>query len=226
LLLIAIGPLGQVFLTTNLSGRLGTFLITVLPDVKLLLLFGAAGLAVILGMGLPTPVAYLIVALALVPFLQELGVSGLVAHFFVFYFAVYSALTPPVAVAALAGAKIAGAGFWATCVDSLKLASTTFLVPFAFAYRPELMSFPDLNLSVIWVITEIIALQAILSIAMFGYCFRHLTRSERLLSTALALWGFWAVLSTDHFNTLASVVSYVLLIGWFYLSRRRLFITS
>ncbi len=76
LLLIAIGPLGQVFLTTNLSGRLGTFLISVLPESKLLLLFGAAGLAIILGMGLPTPVAYLIVALALVPFLQELGVMG------------------------------------------------------------------------------------------------------------------------------------------------------
>lgn len=226
LLLIAIGPLGQVFLTTNLSGRLGTFLITVLPDVKLLLLFGAAGLAVILGMGLPTPVAYLIVALALVPFLQELGVSGLVAHFFVFYFAVYSALTPPVAVAALAGAKIAGAGFWATCVDSLKLASTTFLVPFSFAYRPELMSFPAVNADVIWVIFEIIALQAILSVAMFGYCFRKLSHAERLLTAALALWGFWALLSNDYQNTLASVASYVLLFGWLYFSRRRLFFTS
>ncbi|MGA0005256.1 MAG: TRAP transporter large permease subunit, partial [Burkholderiaceae bacterium] len=226
LLLIAIGPLGQVFLTTNLSGRLGTFLITVLPDIKLLLLFGAAGLAIILGMGLPTPVAYLIVALALVPFLQELGVNGLVAHFFVFYFAVYSALTPPVAVAALAGAKIAGAGFWDTCVDSLKLASTTFLVPFAFAYRPELMSFPTVSASVVWVITEIVALQAILSIAMFGYCFRKLRHIERLLTAGLALWGFWALLSNDYQNTLASVASYVVLTGWFYFSRRRLFIRS
>ena len=224
LLLIAIGPLGQVFLTTNLSGRLGTFLITVLPDIKLLLLFGAAGLAIILGMGLPTPVAYLIVALALVPFLQELGVNGLVAHFFVFYFAVYSALTPPVAVAALAGAKIAGAGFWDTCVDSLKLASTTFLVPFAFAYRPELMSFPAVNASVAWVIAEIIGLQAILSVAMFGYCFRKLSASERILTAVLALWGFWALLSNDYQNTLASVVCYVLLVGWFYFSRRRLFV--
>ena len=101
LLLIAIGPLGQVFLTTNLSGRLGTLLILVLPNSKILLLIGAAVLALILGMGLPTPVAYIIVALALVPFLQQLGVEPLMAHFFVFYFACYSALSPPVAVAAL-----------------------------------------------------------------------------------------------------------------------------
>ncbi len=111
LLLIAIGPLGQVFLTTNLSNRLGTILILVLPNSELLLLIGAAILALILGMGLPTPVAYIVVALALVPFLQQLGVDPLMAHFFVFYFACYSALTPPVAVAALAAAKIAQSGF-------------------------------------------------------------------------------------------------------------------
>ena len=89
LLLIAIGPLGQVFLTTNLSNRLGTILILILPNSELLLLIGAAILALILGMGLPTPVAYIIVALALVPFLQQLGVDPLMAHFFVFYFACY-----------------------------------------------------------------------------------------------------------------------------------------
>ncbi len=223
LLLIAIGPLGQVFLTTNLSGRLGTYLITVLPDVKILLLFGAAALAIILGMGLPTPVAYLIVALALVPFLQELGVNGLVAHFFVFYFAVFSALTPPVAVAALAGAKIADANFWDTCVDSLKLASTTFIIPFAFAYRPELMSFPSVNISVILVIIQIIILQTIYSIALFGYCFRKLSYLERLLTGALALWGSWAVLSNDLNNLSIFAICCFAVFVWFYVSRRRVF---
>src|SRR3970282_1324945 len=88
LLLIAIGPLGQAFLTTNLSGRLGTYLVHVLPDNSFVLLAGAAVLSLILGMGLPTPVAYLVVALALVPFMQQLGVKAFLAHYVVFYFAV------------------------------------------------------------------------------------------------------------------------------------------
>jgi len=59
---------------------------------------------------------------------------------------------------------------------------------------------------------------------MFGYCFRKLSASERILTAVLALWGFWALLSNDYQNTLASVVCYVLLVGWFYFSRRRLFV--
>ena len=67
-------------------------------------------------MGLPTPVAYLVVALALVPFIMNVGVDPLVAHFFVFYFAVFSTLTPPVAVSALAAAKVSGGTFFGTAM--------------------------------------------------------------------------------------------------------------
>jgi len=147
LLLIAIGPLGQVMLTTNLSGRLGSVLVAYLPDTQLLLLVGAMIVSLILGMGLPTPVAYLIVALALVPFLQQIGIPPLQAHFFVFYFAVFSTLTPPVAVSVLAAAKLADATFLKTAIDSIKIASTTFIIPYAFVFSPELMSFPNMTWS-------------------------------------------------------------------------------
>src|SRR3546814_13768631 len=83
-------------------------------------------ISLILGMGLPTPVAYIIVALAVVPFLQLLQVPPLQAHFFVFYFAVFSTLTPPVAVSVLAAAKLAGASQMDTAIDAMKLAATTF----------------------------------------------------------------------------------------------------
>src|SRR3546814_13608527 len=99
-------------------------------------------ISLILGMGLPTPVAYIIVALAVVPFLQLLQVPPLQAHFFVFYFAVFSTLTPPVAVSVLAAAKLAGASQMDTAIDAMKLAATTFIIPFAFFYNPEPMSFP------------------------------------------------------------------------------------
>lgn len=221
LLLIAIGPLGQVFLTTNLSGRLGTFLISVLPESKLLLLFGAAGLAIILGMGLPTPVAYLIVALALVPFLQELGVNGLIAHFFVFYFAVYSALTPPVAVASLAGAKIAGASVLQTCIDSIKLASTTFIIPFAFVYRPELMSFPNFSIEIIWILIEVIALQFMFAVGMFGYCFRPLRTIEKMLCYVVTIAGFISLIDGKTNTTVIAIVVYLVLVGWLFITKRK-----
>lgn len=190
LLLIAVGPLGQVMLTTNLSGRLGSVLIEYLPDSQLLLLLGAMVVSLILGMGLPTPVAYIIVALALVPFMQQIGIPTLQAHFFVFYFAVFSTLTPPVAVSVLAGAKLADASFLATAKQAMKLAMTTFIIPFAFVFSPELMSFPNLTWQVVPPLAEVIAIQLTVSIASYGYLFRNLNALERWTMALAALFGF------------------------------------
>jgi TRAP transporter 4TM/12TM fusion protein len=202
LLLIAIGPLGQVFLTTNLSNRLGTILILILPNSELLLLIGAAILALFLGMGLPTPVAYIVVALALVPFLQQLGVDPLMAHFFVFYFACYSALTPPVAVAALAAAKIAQAGFLETARDAMKLMLTTFVIPFAFVYYPSLMSFPHLHWEVLVPIVTCLLLQWTVSVTCYGYFWRDLTALERWLFGIVSLSGYGALCDRGIYSNL------------------------
>ncbi len=202
LLLIAIGPLGQVFLTTNLSNRLGTILILILPNSELLLLIGAACLALILGMGLPTPVAYIVVALALVPFLQQLGVDALMAHFFVFYFACYSALTPPVAVAALAAAKIAEAGFLDTAKDAMKLMLTTFVIPFAFVYYPSLMGFPHLEWGVLVPVITCLLLQWTVSAACYGNFRRDLSAVERTLFAAVSVAGYAALTDRGIYSNL------------------------
>jgi TRAP transporter 4TM/12TM fusion protein len=211
LLLIAIGPLGQAFLTTNLSGRLGSVLVSVLPDNPFVLLAGAAVLSLILGMGLPTPVAYLVVALALVPFLQQLGVKPLLAHYFVFYFAVYSALSPPVAVAALAGAKIADASFWETGKEAMKLASTTFIIPFAFVYRPQLLDFPHLGWNVVPPLIEVLLIQWTSSIALFGYFRRALGPVERGLFLGVTVLGYWAMVTEPIYSTLMFVATVAVL---------------
>ena len=190
LLLIAVGPLGQTMLTTNLSGRLGSALIQYLPDTQLILLIGAMVVSLILGMGLPTPVAYIIVALALVPFMQQIGIPPLQAHFFVFYFAVFSTLTPPVAVSVLAAAKLADATFLNTAKDSLKIAMTTFIIPFAFVFSPELMSFPNMTWSVVPAILEVVFIQWSVSIASYGFFFRVLVGWERMVFASVALLGF------------------------------------
>ncbi|MCP1673638.1 TRAP transporter 4TM/12TM fusion protein [Natronocella acetinitrilica] len=221
LLLIAIGALGQTVMTTNLSGRIGAVLVQVLPDIEILLLLGAMGVSIILGMGLPTPVAYLVASLAMVPFLQQIGVPALQAHFFVFYFAVFSTLTPPVAVSVLAAAKLSGAGFWATALHSMKLSLATFIVPFAFVYRPELMTFPSVTGATLIAIGEVLLLQGAFALAAYGYLIRALAGWERLIFAIVGVCGFM-YLTTD-------VLAYefvffggsLLLIAWLFITRNR-----
>ncbi len=208
LLLIAIGPLGQVMLTTNLSGRLGAALVQYLPDNQLLLLMGAMVVSLILGMGLPTPVAYIIVALALVPFMQQIGVAPLQAHFFVFYFAVFSTLTPPVAVSVLAAGKLAGATFLGTAADSMRIAATTFIIPFAFVFSPELMSFPNMSWAVLPPLLEVLAIQYTASIAGYGHYLRPLGGTERWMFAGIAVTGFFNM-------TLGDMIYLVVGVAWF-----------
>ncbi|MDZ7749202.1 MAG: TRAP transporter fused permease subunit [Halofilum sp. (in: g-proteobacteria)] len=189
-LLIAIGALAQTVLTTGLSGRLGSVLIAYLPDSQLLMLLGAMLVSLVLGLGLPTPAAYLVASLAMVPFLQQAGIPDLQAHFFVFYFAVFSTLTPPVMVSILAAARLAHAGLRETVVHALKIACTTFIVPFAFVYNPSLMSFPDIGWDIVLPLVEVLTIQVGVAVSAFGYLLRPLAVWERTAFGLVALLGF------------------------------------
>ena len=94
---------------------------------------------VVLGLGMPTPSAYILASALMAPILSELGVPILAAHMFVLYYAVMSALTPPVAVAAYAAASIAEDNPLLIAVLAVKLALAAFIIPFAFVYGPELL---------------------------------------------------------------------------------------
>ena len=219
LLLIAVGPLGQVMLTTNLSGRLGSALIEYLPDTQLILLLGAMVVSLILGMGLPTPVAYIIVALALVPFMQQIGIPALQAHFFVFYFAVFSTLTPPVAVSVLAAAKLGEATFLSTAKDSMKIALTTFIIPFAFVFSPELMLFPDMTYGTLLAIAEVIFVQLAVSVASYGFLFRSLNGAERFGYALVASAGFLGFTYETNFWYVA-VALFLAISGYIFVSKK------
>ena len=197
LLLIAIGPLAQTFLTTALASRLGIVMTRILPDSQLLMLGVAMVVSLLLGMGLPTPVAYIVVSLTLVPFLQQIGIEALLAHFFVFYFAVFSTLTPPVAVSALAAAKLSGATFFATARDAMKLMLTCFIIPFGFVYHPELMSFPHLTWDVVPPVLLLVALQVTTAVLCYGHLFRDLSAGERSVFGLATLAGFAGLVSGD-----------------------------
>lgn len=95
--------------------------------------------ALLLGMGMPTLAAYLIIALVLGPSIEIMGISILAAHLFVFYYGVASSITPPVALAAYAAAPIAGSDPFRTGVMAVRLGMAKFLVPFVFVYNPVLL---------------------------------------------------------------------------------------
>lgn len=221
LLLIAVGPLAQTFQTTNLAQRLGATLSQVVPDSTFLVLFGSMIVALLLGMGLPTPVAYLVVALSLVPFIQDAGVDPLVAHFFVFYFAVFSTLTPPVAVSALAAAKVSGGTFFGTAVDAMKLMLTTFIIPFAFAYHPQLLQFPNIGWDVVPPILLVLFLQLTTSAACYGYLFAKLTAFDRWLAVAVTVFGLLLLDSVGANEIIAVILLCIAMAGRILVLRRQ-----
>jgi TRAP transporter 4TM/12TM fusion protein len=95
--------------------------------------------SLVLGMGLPTSAAYMVLAILVAPALVKMGVTLMAAHLFILYFGALSTITPPVALSTFAAAGIAEAGMWETGFTALKLAAAGFILPFVFAYSPELL---------------------------------------------------------------------------------------
>lgn len=132
---IVVGILGL----TGLGGRFSALVMALAGSSLLLALLVAMGMAIVLGMGMPTTAAYAIAASVVVPGLQQLGLDPLAAHLFVFYYAVVSAITPPVALASFAAAALAGADPWRTAFRALRFGIAAFVVPFMFVYHPEIL---------------------------------------------------------------------------------------
>lgn len=133
------GIIVGVIALTGIGGRFaGILLLLAGESVPLALIFTMA-VVILLGMGMPTTAAYAIAAAVMAPGLASMGVPKLVAHMFIFYYAVMSAITPPVAVASLAAAGMAQADPWKTSWIAVKLGLGTLIVPFMFFYSPLLL---------------------------------------------------------------------------------------
>ncbi|MEL6977893.1 MAG: TRAP transporter fused permease subunit [Pseudomonadota bacterium] len=133
------GIIVGVISMTGVGARFSNLLLELAGVSQLLALFFAMCVAILLGMGMPTTAAYAVAASVVAPGLVELGIPLLTAHFFVFYFAVVSAITPPVALASYAAAGISGANPMETSVASFKIGIAAFVVPFMFFYSPALL---------------------------------------------------------------------------------------
>lgn len=207
---------GMVIGGLTLTGLAQKFahLIYGLTDSSLLpTLLIAAGLTLVLGLGMPTVSAYILAAVLVGPVLNELGVNILAAHMFILYFAVLSAITPPVAVAAYAAAAIADDNPLAISVAAVRLAIVAFVIPFAFVYGPELL-LVGTALEIVFATATAVAGIVLLAIAVEGFLKRPLGVPSRLL---FAAGGACFIFPSWH-SALAGI-AILLLIGVYTLAR-------
>jgi TRAP transporter 4TM/12TM fusion protein len=125
--------------TTGVAGQFNEIIKDVVEQSLLMALIGIMVCSIILGMGVPSVVCYLLMATLMGSLLKELGVEPLAAHLFIFYFGMMSMVTPPVALAAFASASIANANIMRSGFAAFMFALVGFTLPFMFVYRPELL---------------------------------------------------------------------------------------
>lgn len=213
-LLIAIAAIGILVGSLDSTG-LGLKLANVIAEIRGESLFSAllvamAG-ALILGMGMPTLPAYLIIILVMGPAIQALGVSMLTAHMFVFYYGVASSLTPPVAIAAYAAAPIAGSNPLMTAFMSFRLGMAKFIIPFVFAFYPTILIIEDFSLlPFLWIVARTCFCIWLFSSALSGYDRRKLTVVEIVARFVIA----FTMLATDTTIHVPAVLLGIGLIVW------------
>lgn len=204
-LLIAIAAIGILVGSLDSTG-LGLKLANVIATIRGESLFSAllvamAG-ALILGMGMPTLPAYLIIILVMGPAIQALGVSMLTAHMFVFYYGVASSLTPPVAIAAYAAAPIARANPLMTAFMSFRLGMAKFIIPFVFAFYPTILIVEEFSLlPFLWVVARTCFCIWLFSSALSGFDRRKLTLPEIVIRFVAA----FACLAPDQMIHLPAI---------------------
>ncbi|HYC46758.1 MAG TPA: TRAP transporter permease [Burkholderiales bacterium] len=142
---------------------------------------------IILGMGMPTTPAYIVMVSLLVPAIIKLGAIPPAAHMFAFYFAILSAITPPVALAVYAAAGIAKANLWQAGWMAVRVGAAGFIVPFMFIFEPSLLMIGEWHLILHSTFTATVG-TICLAAGLFGYLFREARMWERAaLVTAAVL---------------------------------------
>jgi TRAP transporter 4TM/12TM fusion protein len=185
------------WIVTQLAGQMGGAVLSVLPTgvftpagaTLFFTLVLTAVVCILLGCGVPTTATYIIMVTVAAPTLGMLGVAPIVAHFFVFYYGVLADITPPVALAAYAGASMAGADPFRTGNTAFRLALGKALVPFVFVYGPSMLivtqgfTWTDFAVTTLGCMAGIVMLSA----AFSAYMLAPLRGWERALLVVAAL---------------------------------------
>ncbi len=197
---------------TGLANKLIAAIVSVSGTSMLLGLVLTMFCCIVLGMGVPTTATYCIMASTCAPILISMNVPAVAAHFFVFYYGIVADITPPVALAAYAGAAIAKGKPMQTGVTATRLAIGAFIIPFVFAVSPAL-----LLINTVW--TEVIVISVTAALGMVGvaaglsgYLLKNMNIAERVLCIAGGLMLIVPGLATDLGGV--GLIALVVLIQW------------
>ena len=171
---------------TGLGLQISSILIELSGNSLFWLLFLTMIASLILGLGLPIIVSYLVLAVLVAPALTQMGVEPLAAHLFIFFFALVSDLTPPVAPGAFVAAGIAGADMMRTAWMACRLGLVVYILPYMFVYNNALLLKGDLSEIILSAITAFIGVYA-LACGIQGYMFRPARIYERVLFFVAAI---------------------------------------
>ncbi len=201
------GIIAGVIGVTGLAYLLFNGIVALAGNQVIIALFLTMICCIILGMGVPTTANYCIMAATCAPILVQMGVPMIAAHFFVFYFGIVADLTPPVALAAYAGAAIAQANPMKTALTSTKLAIGAFIVPYVFALNPAMLFIDTSVYEVILIcVTSLIGIFAVSS-SLEAYMFGRMRWYERITSIVGGLLLIYPGLVTDLIGiTLVAIV--------------------
>jgi len=202
------GIIVGVIALTGIGSRFSAVLLGLAEHSQLLALGFAMIVSIVLGMGMPTTAAYVVAASVMAPGLINLGIEPLTAHFFIFYFAVMSAITPPVALAAYAGAALSGSDPVKTSVESFKLGLAAFIVPFMF-YLSDSMLLQGTWIDAIHVTATASVGVYLLSSSVQGWFFGHANNWVRLGLLAAGITMIEAGWLTDAIGVAAAVALYL-----------------
>lgn len=205
-----VGIIIGIVMGSGLGFRMSSMLIQISNGQLGILLVLTMVVSLILGMGVPTTAAYLMLALLVVPALKQMNVLPLAAHLFIFYFGIISNVTPPVALAAYAAAGVARCNPTKTGIFAFKLSLSGFILPFMFVYNPVLLMQGNWLEIIQSLITALLGIYS-LSAALEGFVFKwNANKAERLVLLASAL-----LLIVP--GTLTDVIGLVVLVGIFLL---------
>jgi len=191
------GIIAGTLTMTGLANVMINGIVSLAGDKVIIALFLTMLCCIVLGMGVPTTANYCIMAATCAPILVRMGVPQVAAHFFVFYFGIVADLTPPVALAAYAGAAIAQANPMKTAFTATKLAIGAFIVPYVFALSPAMLLVDTTAPQVILItITSLIGIFCV-SASLEGYMLSHLKGYQRAMCLVGGLLLIYPGIVTD-----------------------------
>ena len=191
------GIIAGTITMTGLANMMINGIVALAGNQVIIALFLTMLCCIVLGMGVPTTANYCIMAATCAPILIRMGVPALAAHFFVFYFGIVADLTPPVALAAYAGAAIGQANPMKTAFTATKLAVGAFIVPYVFALNPAMLFIDTTAPEVVLIcITSFVGIFAVSS-ALEGYFLHHMRWYERIVSVVGGLLLIYPGTVTD-----------------------------